>query len=358
MTKNEIEQVRQLYAESDDEEKKEEVNKEQVVKDKNNHLLFAKHPNKYKKGDWDVRKGRRKKTKSREINKEEINQENDEENEQEENRREQDIVNWLNEICSASKLMINGKILRIENLSRDLKDGLFLLYFLDLMHPNIVDWTQCQQKQPLSRQQCLSNCHYIISLIKKEPFSSSFFNIESIPSDGTNIYNANKDILYRILLNLINYHYISILSQLLQHKATEYDILHWTNNELKKKLKYPRFCSFEEKKLHQFDDKTLKSCLYYIDLLLILMDDPRNDINRDIVITQNNRQFPSDDYTKSECLNNARYALSIARKFGAIFYISPYDLVNVKCPEVTMSFVMVIMVLILTKNEIVYILVL
>ena len=84
---------------------------------------------------------------------------------------------------------------------------------------------------------------------------------------------------------------------------------------------------------------------------MLLMDDPRHDINRDAVVHLQNRRFRSVDYTKSECLDNARYALSIARKFGGIFYISPFDLVEVKAPEITMSFVMVIMVLILERRK-------
>ena len=306
------------------------------------------------------------KKKENDDNGDDIKQPENEDIVQREIREERDIVNWMNEIFSASNLLdkrIKDQqvILKINNVTRDLKDGLVLLYFMDLMEPKCVDWNNVNthnaddgdntNNNNLTRLQCLGNCHYIISLIKKEPFSSSFFNIESFPSDGSDIYNGNKDLIFKICHNLINYHYIVTLTQLLTFKATEFDILHWTNEQLKKKLKYPRFCSFEEKKLHQFNDTSLKSCLYYIDLLLMLMDDPRNDINRDIVIHKNNRQFPDNDYTKSECLSNARYALSIARKFGGIFYISEHDLVNVSSPEITMSFVMCIMVLILTKQQ-------
>ena len=90
----------------------------------------------------------------------------------------------------------------------------------------------------------------------------------------------------------------------------------------------PSLCvlSSDEKRLSKFSDESLKSCLYYIDLLMMLMDDPRNDIDRDVVIHLNNRQFRSVDYTKSECLGNARFALSLARKFGGVFYLSPFDL--------------------------------
>eukprot|EP00485_Elphidium_margaritaceum_P001585 CAMPEP_0202689364 /NCGR_PEP_ID=MMETSP1385-20130828/4639_1 /ASSEMBLY_ACC=CAM_ASM_000861 /TAXON_ID=933848 /ORGANISM="Elphidium margaritaceum" /LENGTH=1934 /DNA_ID=CAMNT_0049344485 /DNA_START=27 /DNA_END=5831 /DNA_ORIENTATION=+ len=273
-------------------------------------------------------------------------------------REEKDIVNWMNEIFSASKLMDprTKQVLKIYNVTKDMKSGLVLLYFMHLMEPDIVDWNNVNQPSDdgtrLSRNQCLSNCHYVISVIKKEPLCSSFFDIESLPNDGNDIYNGKKDVVFKICRNLINYHYIKTLSELLGFKATEFDILHWTNEQLKKKLKYPRFCSFEEKKLHQFADKSLKSCLFYIDLLLMLMDDPRNEPNlREIVIHKNNRQFRDDDYTKSECLSNARYALSLSRKFGCVLYLSPYDLVNVRSPEITMSFVMCIMVLILTKQQ-------
>ena len=399
ITKQEIQQVNDIYAEDDDDDDYKSQPQQVIIKkySSKKNVKFANddmknnNNNKYKKGQWDIHNGRSKRNinngsrkrngsnnsnNSNNNNKQEEKQDNNkQESEKQEDkekdddddeedivqreiREEKDIINWMNEIFSASLLYDkrygddNKEILKISNVTRDLKDGLVLLYFMDLLAPNIVNWENVNKNfQDLTRLQCLTNCHYIISLIKKEPFSSSFFEIESYPSDGNDIYNCNKDLIFKICHNLINYHYICTLTQLLGYKATEFDILHWTNEQLKKKLKYPRFCSFEERKLHQFNDNSLKSCLYYIDLLLMLMDDPKNDINRDIVIHKNNRKYINNDYTKSECLSNARYALSIARKFGAIFYISPYDLVNVTSSEITMSFVMCIMVLILTKQS-------
>eukprot|EP01083_Nonionella_stella_P170592 580887_1 len=301
-------------------------------------------------GQWDTHKGRMKNHKHKHKTKEQeatsalsITAQSDETE-----RKERDVVNWMNDILCASNL----SHLKLSNLTRDVHDGLVLLSFMDLIAPAVVDWEKVnKEKATLTRQQCLTNCHHIVSLIKNEPFCLSFFGIEDVASDaGNRIHSGNKDIILKICANLINYHYVTILSDLFGFKATEYDIIHWSNNELKKKLKYPRFCCFEERALREFEDSSLKSCLYYIDLLLMLSDDPRNDINRDIVIHKNNRQFVNDDYTKAECLSNARYALSIARKFGAVCYISPHDLVNV-VPEITMAFVMGIVLLILTKNN-------
>jgi len=395
ITKQEVEQVNEIYKEDEDESQQGGLNgassPTQVIINKYNpsksavQFAEAKHThNKYKKGGWDTTKGRKKagsgdkphslslmrkkgndhkSSGSLHNSKDETVTEDEEKKDEVEDaverdiRKEKDIVNWMNEIFSASKLVDErtNKVLKINNITKDLRDGLVLLYFINLMESELVDWSrvnkQSKSDEKLTRLQCTSNCHYVISLIKTEPISNSFFHVESFPNDGNDIYNGNKDLMFKLCQNLINHHYICTLSDLLGHKVSEYDILHWTNEQLKKKLKYPRFCSFEEKKLHQFNDNSLKSCLYYIDLLLILMDDPKNDIDRDIVVHKNNRQFPDDDYTKSECLSNARYALSIARKFGGIFYISPHDLVNVESPEITMAFVMCIVVLIVTKQQ-------
>jgi len=234
---------------------------------------------------------------------------------------------------------------------------LVLLCFIDLLAPNAVDWKKVNQREEngnaLSRSECLVNCHYAISMIKQEPFWRSFNGIESIPNDGLEVFNGNKSLILVIARNLINFHYLRTLTPMMDQKdlVTEQDILKWTNKQLQTAKMLPRFCSSDEKRLNKFNDDSLKSCLYYIDLLMLLMDDPRHDINRDAVIHLNNRQFRSVDYTKSECLDNARYALSIARKFGGIFYISPFDLVEVRSPEITMSFIMCIMVLILERRQ-------
>ena len=325
---------------------------------------------KYKEGDWDTRTGKSKKKRARgsmnsksmqmmnvdDLKEEEQREEQDEDDVERDIREEKDIVKWINEILAASKVndKRNEHQMKISNVTKDLRDGVVLLSLIALMSPESVDWSNVNMVSMVEpvRLQCLANCHYIVSLIKREPLCVSFFGIERVPSDGKEIYNGNKELIFKICHNLINYHYLSMLTELLSsdHILSELDILHWTKEQLQRKLKYPRFCCFEEKSLHSFKDESLKSCLYFMDLLLMLMDD-RSDIDRDVVIHKNNRQFRDGDYTKSECLSNARYALSIARKFGGVFYISPYDLVNVRSPEITMSFVMCIMVLILEKHK-------
>ena len=174
-------------------------------------------------------------------------------------REERDITNWMNEIFAASKLYDlrysdgtkhREHILKIINVVRDCKDGLVLLCFLDLLAPDIVDWNKANHREEngtaLSRAECLVNCHYAISIMKQDPFWRSFHRIEAIPNDGLEIYNGNRTLILLIARNLINFHYLKTLTQIMDRNdmLTEQDILQWTNHQLKTAKMLPRFCRY------------------------------------------------------------------------------------------------------------------
>ena len=80
------------------------------------------------------------------------------------------------------------------------------------------------------------------------------------------------------------------------------------------------------------DDTNLKSSLFFFDLLSAI--EPRI-IDWSII---------NAGQTADEQLLNAKYAISVARKLGAVIFLLPEDIVEVK-PKMTMTFIASIMAL-------------
>ena len=336
-------------------------------------------PRKYREGDWDTSKGRTRKRRHRSMHStsslskaasldlgdtKELEEAEEEDAVQREIREERDTVNWLNEIFASLPVKRRGATdaIKISSMARDLRDGVVLLRWIAAMTPSqsapLVDEAKVFADEQLSRQQALSNCHYLAALIKAEPLCLCFVDVAAFPSDGAAL--SERKWLLALCRNLINAHYLWLLQQhpsltlTAQKRIAVRDVLEWSNERLRTRLRFPRFSAFEERTLKSLRDESLKSCLFFVDLLLLLLDE-RADLEplRAHVVHRNNRQLQGRDadYTKAECVANARYALSIARKFGAVFYISPFDLVNVRSEEVTLSLLAVIMLLVLEKER-------
>jgi len=82
--------------------------------------------------------------------------------------------------------------------------------------------------------------------------------------------------------------------------------------------------------MHGFKDPTLADSIFFIDLLAAV--EPR-------VISWEN---VLEGKTPEDRLQNARYAISVARKLGATIFLLPEDIVEVK-PKMIMTFIASIM---------------
>jgi len=97
----------------------------------------------------------------------------------------------------------------------------------------------------------------------------------------------------------------------------EAEIVKWANAQVKS----VGFTS----KMDSFKDPTLRTGRFIIDLLASIR---RHVVNRDLV---------TEGETDEDALQNAKYAVSIARKMGATIFVLPEDIVDVK-PKMMLTF--------------------
>ena len=107
-------------------------------------------------------------------------------------------------------------------------------------------------------------------------------------------------------------------------EVTDEMILKWANDLVKSKGRSSSIASYK--------DKSLATSIFFLDLLYSI--EPRI-IDPEFVKAGDNEE---------ERLLNAKYAISVARKLGAVIFLLPEDIVDVK-PKMILTFVASIMAL-------------
>ena len=215
--------------------------------------------------------------------------------------------------------------LHINNLFEDSTDGLTLLKVLDFIHGGgLVDW-KAVEKNPNNKFKAVSNCNYVVVLGKQLKFS--LVNIS-----GTDINAGNKKLVLALVWQMMRYHTLQFVRNINAKKfagkdVTDDMIVQWANAKAKENHTNPSGIS-----IASFKDGQLKSSLFFFDLLSAI--EPRI-IDWAII---NHASTPE------EALLNAKYAISVARKLGAVIFLLPEDIVEVK-PKMMMTFIASIMAL-------------
>jgi len=185
-------------------------------------------------------------------------------------------------------------------LYEDLKDGVVLLQLFDKISPGIVDWKRVN-KNPPNTYKKLENCNYCIELGKK-------LNFSLVGIQGNDIMNANKTLTLGLIWQMMRFNVISILTQLGGgQKITDTEILAWANQKNQGKGK-----------ISSFHDPSLKDGIF----LIHLIDGVRpGSVDHSLI---------EKDGSEKGNLLNAKYAISLARKQGAVIFALPEDVVEVK----------------------------
>jgi len=209
--------------------------------------------------------------------------------------------------------------LYINNLFLDCRDGLVLLKVMDKVEPGIVHWTKVE-KQPNNKFKKIHNCNYAVVLGKERKFSLVGIQGGDIEA-GT-----SKTALLSLVWQLMRYHTLKFLAEVQRKKfgdrpVTDEMIIAWANELVAKEG--------HEKKLQirSYQDSALSDGIYFLDLL--------HGINSKIVdweVVKLSATSPEDK------INNARYAISVARKMGAVVFLLPEDIVECK-PKMIMTFI-------------------
>ena len=207
-------------------------------------------------------------------------------------REERAFRMWINSLGLTDQ---DGNIVYINNLYEEAKDGLVLLRTLERVKPSVVNWKIVDQR-PNNVFKRLINCNEVIDASKKSKY-------QIIGIGGTDIRDGNKKYILAIVWQMMRAHSLQIIGN-----QTEEGLIAWGNSLVDDSLK-----------IKNLKDKRLGNSLYFINIMKSI--EPRA-IDWDIVITGRD-----DEEART---NNAKYALSIARKLGATVFLVWEDIAEVK----------------------------
>ena len=207
-------------------------------------------------------------------------------------REERAFRMWINSLGLTDD---DDNQIHINNLYEESKDGIVMLRTLDKIKPGVVNW-KIIDKKPNNPFKKTVNCNEIIDASKK-----SKFHIVGI--GGGDIRDGNKKYILAIVWQMMKAHSLQVIGG-----KTEEELIAWGNGLVEDDLK-----------VKSLKDKKLGNSLYFINIMKTI--EPRS-INWDIVVTDK-----EDDESKQ---NNAKYAISIARKFGATVFLVWEDIAEVK----------------------------
>lgn len=216
-----------------------------------------------------------------------------------ETRDEKTYRNWMNSL---------GVKPSVNYLYTDLSDGFVIFQLYDLISPGIVNWKRVQQldnaRPARATMQKLENCNYAVELGKECKF-------HLVGIDGNDLREGNKTLTLALVWQLMRAYTLSILKNLGDgHPVVESEIINWANQKLADSGKSSSLKGFQDSSLA--DGKTI------LDLIDALQP---GSVNYD---------FVKDGSTQEEKMENAKYAVSTARKIGAAVYALPEDITEVK----------------------------
>lgn len=222
----------------------------------------------------------------------------------EETREEKTYRNWMNSM---------GVSPYVNWLYSDLADGLVIFQLYDIIKPGIVDWNKVHKSfnRLKAFMEKLENCNYTVDLGKQLKFSL-------VGIAGQDISEGNPTLTLALVWQLMRAYTLNVLTQLANtgHPLVEKEIVDWVNNKLK--------AAGKDTCIRSFQDPAIATAHPVIDLIDAIKPDS---INYSQVKPGNNDE---------ERMDNAKYAISMARKAGARIYALPEDITEVK-PKMVMT---------------------
>lgn len=222
-----------------------------------------------------------------------------------ETREERTFRNWMNSL---------GVNPHVNHLYLDLHDALviFQLYEKIKVH---VDWKSKVNKPPYPKlgahMKKLENCNYAVDLGKDTKFSL-------VGIGGQDLNDGNPTLTLALVWQLMRKYTLNVLEDLGDGtKVNDPVIINWVNTSLADAGKSSKISSFK--------DKHISTSLPVLELIDAIQP---CSINYDLIKTSS--------LSEEDKLQNAQYAISMARKIGACVYALPEDLVEVN-PKMVMT---------------------
>ncbi|KAM9279792.1 plastin-1 [Morus bassanus] len=222
-----------------------------------------------------------------------------------ESNEERTFRNWMNSL---------GVNPYVNHLYSDLCDALIIFQLYDMTRVP-VDWNHVNKPPyPLlgGNMKKIENCNYAVELGK----TKAKFSLVGIA--GHDLNEGNPTLTLALVWQLMRRYTLNVLSDLGEgEKVNDEIIIKWVNETLEKANKKTSITSFK--------DKSISTSLPVLDLI-------------DAIAPKAVRpeMVKREDLSYQDKLNNAKYAISVARKIGARIYALPDDLVEVK-PKMVMT---------------------
>ncbi|NXX48828.1 PLSI protein, partial [Tricholaema leucomelas] len=222
-----------------------------------------------------------------------------------ESKEERTFRNWMNSL---------GVSPYVNHLYSDLSDALIIFQLYDLIRVP-VDWNHINKPPyPLlgGNMKKIENCNYAVELGKKK----ARFSLVGIA--GHDLNEGNPTLTLALIWQLMRRYTLNVLSDIGEGEKVNDDIImKWVNQSLAKANKKTSITSFK--------DRSISTSLPVLDLI-------------DAIAPKAVRpeMVKREDLSYEDKLNNAKYAISVARKIGARIYALPDDLVEVK-PKMVMT---------------------
>ncbi|KAK2467629.1 hypothetical protein APHAL10511_000484 [Amanita phalloides] len=228
------------------------------------------------------------------------------------------------------------------NLFENIKDGLVILQAFDKVLPGSVIWRRVSKpkggvqpisyseegeedvdigvtpNQPtLSRFKCVENTNYAVDLAKQN-------GMHMVGIQGADIVDKNKTLVLGLVWQLMRLSIIKTLSSLSKtgRPVTDTEILKWANATAQK-------AKPNVKTIRSFKDPSITTGLFLLDLLDAIQP---GIVDPSLVINVSEHG----DY--EERRQNAKLAISIARKMNALIFLVPEDILDVR-PRLILTFV-------------------
>uniref|UniRef100_A0A8C3LB02 Lymphocyte cytosolic protein 1 n=1 Tax=Chrysolophus pictus TaxID=9089 RepID=A0A8C3LB02_CHRPC len=222
-----------------------------------------------------------------------------------ETREERTFRNWMNSL---------GVTPRVNHLYSDLSDALVIFQLYEKIKVP-VDWNRVN-KPPYPKlggnMKKLENCNYAVELGKNQ----AKFSLVGIA--GQDLNEGNRTLTLALIWQLMRRYTLSILEDIGGgEKVNDEIIVNWVNETLT--------AAGKDSTISSFKDGKISTSMPVLDLIDAIQP---GSIKYDLLKTE--------DLNDEEKLNNAKYAISMARKIGARVYALPEDLVEVK-PKMVMT---------------------
>ncbi|EPX72434.1 fimbrin [Schizosaccharomyces octosporus yFS286] len=205
----------------------------------------------------------------------------------------------------------------IHDFFNNLRDGCILLQAYDKITPGTVNWKRIN-KPPASgdemlRFKAVENCNYAVDLGKEQGFSL-------VGIQGADINDGSRTLTLALVWQMMRMNITKTLHSLSRGGKTlsDNDMVAWANSMAAKGGKGSHIRSFR--------DPSLSNGIFVLDVL--------HGIKSEYV----DYSLVTDGSTEELAIQNTRLAISIARKLGAVIFILPEDIVNVR-PRLILHFI-------------------